>query len=50
MLSHRTLANWRSAGQGPRFRKIGGRVRYALDDLERWMSARTYGRARDYRR
>ena len=49
-LDVRTLANWRCDGRGPPFRKIGGRVRYALDDLERWMRSRTYGRARDYRR
>jgi hypothetical protein len=27
-----TLANWRWSGQGPRFVKVGGRVRYRLCD------------------
>jgi predicted site-specific integrase-resolvase len=29
-----TLARWRWAGCGPRFIKIGGRVRYAECDIE----------------
>lgn len=33
-LSSTTLARWRSIGaHGPAFRKFGGAVRYALDDL-----------------
>jgi predicted site-specific integrase-resolvase len=28
-----TLANWRWSGNGPRFVKVGGRVRYRLADL-----------------
>lgn len=30
----RTLANWKSKGQGPRQTKIGGRVFYRLADLQ----------------
>ena len=29
-----TLAQWRWMGKGPRFRKIGNAVRYAVRDLE----------------
>jgi len=35
-LSARTLEKYRCHGTGPVFRKLGGRVVYALDDLEAW--------------
>ena len=35
-LSGRTLEKHRSYGTGPKYRKIGGRVIYALDDLKTW--------------
>jgi predicted DNA-binding transcriptional regulator AlpA len=35
-LSHRTLEKHRSYGTGPLYRKIGGRVVYALEDLQAW--------------
>ncbi|MDX0484464.1 helix-turn-helix domain-containing protein [Sinorhizobium medicae] len=35
-LSGRTLEKHRTYGTGPIFRKLGGRVVYALDDLQRW--------------
>lgn len=41
-LSPRTLEKQRCLGGGPRFRKFGRRVRYALADLEAWAEARTY--------
>ncbi len=28
----------RSRGQGPRFRKVDGRLLVSADDLERWLS------------
>lgn len=37
-LSGRTLEKHRTYGTGPRYRKIGGRVIYALDDLQSWVS------------
>ena len=40
-LSPRTLENWRVLGGGPRFRKFGRRVIYAVDDLELWAVAQT---------
>jgi hypothetical protein len=39
-LSPRTLENWRWRGEGPRFRKLGDRVLYALVELDRWQAAR----------
>lgn len=36
----KTLANWRSLGMGPPFSKLGGRVFYLADGLERWEDAR----------
>jgi predicted DNA-binding transcriptional regulator AlpA len=35
-LSGRTLEKHRIHGTGPQYRKIGGRVVYALDDLQAW--------------
>jgi hypothetical protein len=32
-ISPRTLERWRWAGEGPRFIKIGGLVRYRLEDI-----------------
>jgi hypothetical protein len=39
----RTLANWRSTGEGPRYTKIGGRVLYPAQAVTEWESARTLG-------
>ena len=39
----RTLANWRSTGEGPRYTKIGGRVLYPLDAVKVWEESRTLG-------
>lgn len=38
-LSVATLRRWRWAGQGPRFLKIGGAVRYDSEDLEMYIQA-----------
>jgi len=35
-ISPRTLEKYRYHGSGPTFRKLGGRVVYAIDDLEAW--------------
>lgn len=35
-LSHRTLEKHRTYGTGPAYRKLGGRVVYAIDDLQAW--------------
>jgi hypothetical protein len=41
-LSPRTLEKHRILGTGPRFRKFGRRVLYALTDLEMWADERTF--------
>lgn len=35
-ISARTLEKYRCHGTGPTFRKLGGRVVYAIGDLEAW--------------
>lgn len=35
-ISIRTLEKHRTYGTGPTYRKIGGRVVYAVDDLQAW--------------
>ena len=39
-VSPRTLEKFRVIGGGPRFRKFGRRVLYAVRDLETWANAR----------
>ena len=41
-LSPRTLEKQRVIGGGPRFRKFGRLVRYAVSDLEVWANARSF--------
>ncbi len=41
-LSPRTLEKQRVIGGGPRFRKFGRRVMYALADLQTWADARSF--------
>ncbi len=36
-LSHRTLEKHRCYGTGPRYSKVGGRVVYAIADLQAWV-------------
>lgn len=40
LLSKSTLESWAVTGQGPRFAKFGGRVRYRLADVIAWEDAR----------
>lgn len=42
-INTRTLANWRTQGEGPRYTKIGGRVFYPLSELIAWEARRTLG-------
>jgi len=37
----RTLANWRSRGEGPEYLKVGGRVLYPLEKVQEWEGRRT---------
>ena len=39
-ISPRTLERWRWIGEGPQYLKIGGRVVYRLEDIERYESER----------
>jgi len=41
-LSPRTLEKQRVLGGGPRFRKFGRRVMYAVADLDAWADARSF--------
>jgi hypothetical protein len=41
-LSPRTLANWRCAGLGLRYIKIGSRIRYRLGDVLQYEGDRTF--------
>jgi len=41
-LSPRTLEKQRVIGGGPKFRKFGRRVMYAVSDLDAWADARSY--------
>lgn len=41
-LSPRTMEKQRVLGGGPRFRKFGRRVLYALEDLDAWANARSF--------
>ena len=36
-----TLAHWRSEGRGPAFIKLGARVAYSGEELNRWIESRT---------
>jgi hypothetical protein len=38
-LSVKKLAEWRYERRGPRYRKLGRVVLYALDELEEWIEA-----------
>ncbi|NQW89643.1 helix-turn-helix domain-containing protein [Curtobacterium sp. VKM Ac-2861] len=38
-VSPKTLANWRSAGIGPSYFKVGGRVRYDQAVILAWLDA-----------
>jgi predicted DNA-binding transcriptional regulator AlpA len=38
-LAEKTLANWRSAGKGPRFSRLGRAIVYAREELDRFVEA-----------
>lgn len=46
-LSPRTLEKMRVIGGGPRFRKFGRRVMYAIADLDAWADRRAYDMTSD---
>lgn len=41
-LSPRTLEKFRVLGGGPRYKKLGARVRYSVEDLRAWLDSRTF--------
>lgn len=49
-LSGRTLEKHRTFGTGPRYRKIGGRVVYAVSDLQTWADSACQTSTADERR
>jgi hypothetical protein len=38
-IAPKTLANWRSAGKGPRFSRLGRAIVYRVEDLDRFVEA-----------
>lgn len=46
-LSRRTLEKLRTYGTGPLYRKLGGRVVYAVADLQEWADLRTVSSTSD---
>jgi hypothetical protein len=40
IITTKTLANWRSAGIGPAYTRVGGRILYAVCDVLHWESTR----------
>jgi predicted DNA-binding transcriptional regulator AlpA len=46
-LSGRTLEKHRCTGTGPVYRKLGGRVVYAIEDLEAWAAERAHNSTSD---
>lgn len=46
-LSPRTLEKQRVIGGGPRFRKFGRRVMYAIADLDAWADQHSFGATSD---
>lgn len=36
-ISYRTIENWRSLGKGPKYIRIGGRVKYQMSDVLDWL-------------
>lgn len=41
-----TARTWRAQGRGPKFIKVGSRVKYRLVDLERFLNSRPSGGGR----
>lgn len=46
----KTLANWRSAGKGPVYVKVGSLVTYREQDLDAWLETRDVVPASEYGR
>lgn len=46
----RTLGNWRTNGNGPKFLKLGGAVLYRLSDVEEYEARRTVSSTSQYQK
>lgn len=44
-VSPKTISNWRYSGGGPEYTKIGGRVFYSIDAVEKWEAERKFSPA-----
>lgn len=44
----KTLANWRTNGDGPTFQKIGNRIAYAMSDIIEYERRRRFKATGDY--
>lgn len=40
-MKRQTLEGWRFQGQGPKFRRFGRSIRYAVHDLDEWADKQT---------
>ena len=40
---HGTLANWRSAGIGPRYERVRGRIYYSRQAIRQWLTLHRRG-------
>ena len=42
-VTEKTLAQWRWLRRGPRWVKVGGRIRYRWADVEKWLDEQARG-------
>lgn len=47
-IAAKTLANWRTLGIGPKFRRFGNKILYRLDWVKKYEDANAYLTTRDY--
>lgn len=47
-IATKTLANWRTLGIGPRFRRFGNKIMYRLDWVKKYEADHDYLTTRDY--
>lgn len=49
-ISTKTMANWRCAGKGPKYRRYVGKILYPLSEVILWENANQFGSTNSYRR
>lgn len=42
LVSPKTISNWRYIGMGPEFTRIGGRIFYTIEAVEKWEAAQNF--------